>query len=138
MADVVTLGVESQDMQQHVDSILSHLERTEALLPGLDEEEDETPPFEDGPLEEGDDTSDDLQFIHDIISSSTCLMDLGPTLERLVLDRVQDEEEPKTGESLEFRVSGPAASFVNQVRDKFKTAKDTLVERLGKRTGRDS
>ena len=81
----------------------------------------------------GEDSSDSGSYdtVDDIGFATTCLLDLGPSVQQN-LDRAEIAQDQRSYlTSVPFSVSGPATIYVNLVRDKFKKTHHKLVERLG-------
>ena len=80
---------------------------------------------------EGSSDSGSYDIFEDISFTATCLMEFGPSLEQNLRHaesaRVQHSYPTKST----FSVSGPAATYVSLVREKFQKAHYKLVERLG-------
>lgn len=72
-----------------------------------------------------------FNFIYDISSYVSCLMELLPTLERSLMLGQRPAEAKELSSLPTFCVSGPAAHFVYHIRDKFKTSDVRLAQRLG-------
>lgn len=92
---------------------------------GYDSDEEYEPEIE-GRADSGSyDTLEDLCF------TTTCLTELGPSLEQNLTNAENSRAQHSFFTSVPFSVSGPAAIYVSLVREKFKQAHYKLVERLG-------
>ena len=69
--------------------------------------------------------------IEDIGFATTCLLELGPSLEQNLVHGEIAEVPRSHLANIPFSVSGPATIYVSLLRDKFKEAHFKLVERLG-------
>ena len=80
-----------------------------------------------------DDSSDSGSYntIEDISFATSCLMELGPSLEQNLQHAEVARNESSHLRSVPFTVSGPAEVYVSLVREKFKQAHYKLIERLG-------
>jgi hypothetical protein len=106
------------------------LEKVDSIL-GAEEDVDSHTEIEDSETEyalvDPNITFDKNMSLHVI-----CLMDLSPTLERMVNDSNLAGEDPMIGPNgITFHVTESAKQYVLQVHDKFRDAPKSLVERLG-------
>ena len=69
--------------------------------------------------------------IEDISFATTCLMELGPSLEQNLQHAETAQNQSSHLTSVPFTMSDPAMIYVSLVREKFKQAHYKLVERLG-------
>ena len=80
---------------------------------------------------EGLSDSGSYDTIEDIEFATTCLTELGPSLKQNLEHASKTRDKPLYSTGVPFSVSGPAATYVSLVREKFKRADHKLVERLG-------
>ena len=80
---------------------------------------------------DGSSDSGSYDTIEDISFATTCLMELGPSLEQNLQHAEIARNQSSHLTSVPFAVSGPAMVYVSLVREKFKEAHYKLVERLG-------
>lgn len=98
---------------------------SETMGPCSEEYEDETSD-EDDPI-----NISESCILDQIDFSIQCLMELGPTLRRNLLDFETTSSDRSRQASALFSVSTPAMSYVSALREKFPNASSHLVERLG-------
>ena len=80
---------------------------------------------------EGLSDSGSYDIIEDIGFTTTCLIELAPSLALNVQHAEQGRNQQSCLAGLSFSVSGPAMIYVSLVQEKFKKADHKLVERLG-------
>ncbi|CAD6591965.1 MAG: hypothetical protein ASARMPRED_005885 [Alectoria sarmentosa] len=103
----------------------------------ISEKQNETPQDghnsdeEHGFESEGSSDSGSYDTFEDIAFTTTCLVELGPSLEQNLKHAENVRAQQLYPTSVPFSVSGPAMIYVSLVRERFKQAHSKLVERLG-------
>ena len=119
---------------KQITELKSIVEQGKLLVSGKQDEVQQSGDENDEEHDSGSDGSSDsgsYDTIEDISFATTCLMELGPSLEQNLQHAETSRNQSSHLTSVPFAVSNPAMIYVSLVREKFKQADYRLVERLG-------